>query len=492
MTEDGEVITEIVVEGVRFGQKRSGEAKPTPIVTDPRGAVLQLGGETLPAFGAFGENTQAPSAFDERHLFAGLESIPEAPGVMLAQHRAYHPRTGRFLSPDPLGLAGGMFRTRYAEGDGVNLVDPTGWSAGGPSTTDYGQMAESGDNGDGPSKGVEGGGSEKNTSSQSASLCSLSPFACGGMDTGNLGPQRKRGCFGAAPDEGEATGDVDASLTGRKGTSIHTDPATGATTQVNITVGERCTQDCANRDVFRPAGSTDTYEYINHGPVSGEGALPGGDAQGDGADPTAPGESSGESSPTTEGEGSLIGLGTTREHGGGQDGGGGDGGTGKFRRVSELSRLGDAFDFGVKGGLGVHAAMMLESIPATLGLLGGLSGGLAQQLTQTALDRSGAVKDLRAWSIDQYQQGLAISPSATNAGVVVGVGGAVLVDVAIPGLGVEMSMAARAQRAAFEPATNVSQQVLREATGALGRADDQIHHIMTNKNWVSDATGGPW
>jgi filamentous hemagglutinin len=74
----------------------------------------------------------------------------------------------------------------------------------------------------------------------------------------------------------------------------------------------------------------------------------------------------------------------------------------------------------------------------------------------------------------------------------VGVGGAVLVDVAIPGLGVEMSMAARAQRAAFEPATNVSQQVLREATGALGRADDQIHHIMTNKNWVSDATGGPW
>ncbi|MBK9370984.1 MAG: hypothetical protein IPN01_32620 [Deltaproteobacteria bacterium] len=61
MTEDGEVITEIVVEGVRFGQKRSGEAKPTPIVTDPRGAVLQLGGETLPAFGAFGENTQAPA-----------------------------------------------------------------------------------------------------------------------------------------------------------------------------------------------------------------------------------------------------------------------------------------------------------------------------------------------------------------------------------------------------------------------------------------------
>ena len=281
-------------------------------------------------------------------------------------------------------------------------------------------------------------------------------------------------------------------MTGRKGTSIHTDPETGATTQVNITVGERCTQDCANRDVFRPAGSTDTYEYINHGPVSGEGALPGGDAQGDGADPTAPGESSGESSPTTEGEGSLIGLGTTREHGGGQDGGGGDGGTGKFRRVSELSRLGDAFDFGVKGGLGIHAAMMLESLPDAIGLLGGTGSGLMQQLAQQALDRSGVVNQMRSWSVEQYRQGTAISPAATNAGVMAGVGGAVLVDVLIPGVGVEMSMAARAQRAVFEPATNVSQQVLRQATGALGRADDQIHHIMTNKNWVSDATGGPW
>jgi rRNA-processing protein FCF1 len=67
-------------------------------------------------------------------------------------------------------------------------------------------------------------------------------------------------------------------------------------------------------------------------------------------------------------------------------------------------------------------------------------------LTQTALDRSGAVKDLRAWSINQYQQGLAISPNATHAGLAVGVGGAVLVDVAIPGFGVEMSMAARAQQ----------------------------------------------
>ena len=45
-------------------------------------------------------------------------------------------------------------------------------------------------------------------------------------------------------------------------------------------------------------------------------------------------------------------------------------------------------------------ATYLSVIPTTLGLLGGLSGGLAQQITQTALDRSGVVNDLRAWSID--------------------------------------------------------------------------------------------
>jgi RHS repeat-associated protein len=204
VTEDGEVITEIVVEGIRFGQQRSGEAKATPIVTDPRGAVLQLGGETLPAFGAFGENTQAPSAFDERHLFAGLESIPESPDVMLAQHRAYHPRTGRFLSPDPLGLAGGMFRTRYAEGDGVNLVDPTGWLTNGLSTNDPSQMEYKDDEpatGTDDSPNRDGGGEGK-------SFCSENAFACGGNDAGGGDVLRKMLIL--RQDGEEAEGEVDA------------------------------------------------------------------------------------------------------------------------------------------------------------------------------------------------------------------------------------------------------------------------------------------
>lgn len=87
---------------------------------------MQLGGETLPAFG-------------ERHVFAGLESIPEAPGVTLPQRRADHPRRGRLVSPDPVELAGGMLRTRCAEADGVTLLDPMWWSTTGlndPATTE--------------------------------------------------------------------------------------------------------------------------------------------------------------------------------------------------------------------------------------------------------------------------------------------------------------------------------------------------------------------
>jgi hypothetical protein len=119
--------------------------------------------------------------------------------------------------------------------------------------------------------------------------------------------------------------------------------------------------------------------------------------------------------------------------------------------------------------------MMLESAPAAIGLLGGPGSGLAQQLAQTALDRSGVVNGLREWSIDQYQQGLAISPIATNAGVAIGVGGAVLVDVLIPGVGVEMSMAARAHRGASTTAPEVA--ALIEGAGHRFAAHaTELHH----------------
>jgi len=43
----------------------------------------------------------------------------------------YDPETGRYLSPDPIGLDGGLNLYAYVENDPVNYVDPWGlWSAG--------------------------------------------------------------------------------------------------------------------------------------------------------------------------------------------------------------------------------------------------------------------------------------------------------------------------------------------------------------------------
>ncbi len=50
----------------------------------------------------------------------------EETGFHYNYHRYYEPRTGRFLTPDPIGLYGGINLFLYAENNPVNLVDPEG------------------------------------------------------------------------------------------------------------------------------------------------------------------------------------------------------------------------------------------------------------------------------------------------------------------------------------------------------------------------------
>jgi hypothetical protein len=108
--------------------------------------------------------------------------------------------------------------------------------------------------------------------------------------------------------------------------------------------------------------------------------------------------------------------------------------------------------------------------------LGGTGSGLMQQLARSLLDSSGVVNGLGEWSIDQYQQGLAISPSATNAGVAVGVGGAVVVDVLIPGVGVEVSMAARAHRGASTTGVELGSLITSSGGRFLAKHTSELHH----------------
>jgi uncharacterized protein RhaS with RHS repeats len=46
--------------------------------------------------------------------------------------RYYEPQTGRYLTPDPIGLKGGINPYVYVQNNPVNLIDPEGLLAGGP------------------------------------------------------------------------------------------------------------------------------------------------------------------------------------------------------------------------------------------------------------------------------------------------------------------------------------------------------------------------
>ncbi|RTZ95478.1 MAG: hypothetical protein DSY90_13590, partial [Deltaproteobacteria bacterium] len=52
-------------------------------------------------------------------------------GLHYNWHRYYDPKTGRYLTPDPIGLDGGINLFVYALNNPVNFVDPWGLKKGG-------------------------------------------------------------------------------------------------------------------------------------------------------------------------------------------------------------------------------------------------------------------------------------------------------------------------------------------------------------------------
>ncbi|MBO4714683.1 MAG: RHS repeat-associated core domain-containing protein, partial [Verrucomicrobia bacterium] len=70
-------------------------------------------------------NLITESVYGNRFLFQGREYDYDT-ALYYFRARWYEPETGRWLSPDPIGISGGLNLYAFCENDPVNFIDPTG------------------------------------------------------------------------------------------------------------------------------------------------------------------------------------------------------------------------------------------------------------------------------------------------------------------------------------------------------------------------------
>jgi RHS repeat-associated protein len=92
----------------------------TQILTDATGTVIWQG-DFLP----FGQVQEVVNLQNNRFRFPG-QILDSESGLHYNWHRYYDPGTGRYISPDPIGLVGGGNLYAYVENDPVNWIDPMG------------------------------------------------------------------------------------------------------------------------------------------------------------------------------------------------------------------------------------------------------------------------------------------------------------------------------------------------------------------------------
>ncbi|MGK5497899.1 RHS repeat-associated core domain-containing protein [Streptomyces sp. URMC 125] len=98
-------------------------------LTDALGTVVGLADAdgtiaTTYAYDPYGQPTASGEPSTNRHTFTGRED--DGTGLLYYRNRYYDPQTGRFLSEDPIGHAGGPNLYQYALSSPTTYTDPTG------------------------------------------------------------------------------------------------------------------------------------------------------------------------------------------------------------------------------------------------------------------------------------------------------------------------------------------------------------------------------